>query len=585
MDGILVGYMVGICVGLYVGSIVGELVGLSVGVIVGLLDGFNDGNVVGCIEGVYVGCIVGILVGVLVGFLDGFNVKIVGDIDGLFVGEIEGIIVYFVCDMDGVIVGIFVGVLLGLLDGIFVGDIVGCSVGIDTVGYPKYVRDFKPPNYMNNIVINKSIPPTNNPSISPTIFTLNPSKNPTKTPTKIPTIQPTYTPSIHPTTLPSLNPSNNPTITPTDKPTNSPTIEPTYNPTQIPTIYPTNIPSINPTKTPTIEPTDMPTFLTFAPTPTPTPAPTFSPTIGPTDFPTIDPTIHPTGRPTIPTISPTYIPTIHPTYIPTNIPTYLPTIEPTYLPIEPTYFTTKQNAILAKTKINKTRVRTEESKSNISQHQVFPWVLSDYDSEILDLNNIEIYRDLSKPMGAQTDQTEPRASEFKERYDTYEDSSGEVSKFHYGTRYSCGGIICYFLIRLEPFTRIALELQDGKFDHADRLFSSISYSYKLASETGGMQDVKELIPEFFYLNTFLINTNRFDYGITEKGIAIDDVLLPKWAYGDPERFIRMHRNALESEYVSLNLHKWIDLIFGYKQRGLEAIDAQNVFYPWTYEDA
>ncbi len=75
--------------------------------------------------------------------------------------------------MDGVIVGIFVGVLLGLLDGncvgvldgIFVGDIVGFNVGIDVVGYPKYVRDFNsdgasnitPPNYMNNIVINKSI--------------------------------------------------------------------------------------------------------------------------------------------------------------------------------------------------------------------------------------------------------------------------------------------------------------------------------------------------------------------------------------------------------------------------------------------
>eukprot|EP01084_Bolivina_argentea_P181583 313593_1 len=55
------------------------------------------------------------------------------------------------------IVGIFVGVLLVLLDGIFLGDIVGCSLCIDTVGYPKYVRDFKPPNYMNNIVINKYI--------------------------------------------------------------------------------------------------------------------------------------------------------------------------------------------------------------------------------------------------------------------------------------------------------------------------------------------------------------------------------------------------------------------------------------------
>ena len=109
---------------------------------------------------------------------------------------------------------------------------------------------------------------------------------------------------------------------------------------------------------------------------------------------------------------------------------------------------------------------------------MFPWVLHDYDSEYLDLGNEQIFRDLSKPMGAQT---ELRAAEFRERYEIYEDPSGEVSKFHYGTHYSCGGIICYFLIRLEPFTRIALELQDGKFDHADRLFSSVAYSWQLAS--------------------------------------------------------------------------------------------------------
>lgn len=35
--------------------------------------------------------------------------------------------------------------------------------------------------------------------------------------------------------------------------------------------------------------------------------------------------------------------------------------------------------------------------------------------------------------------------------------------------------------------------------------------------------------------------------------------------------------------MSSHLHEWIDLIFGYKQRGEEAVKALNVFYYCTYE--
>lgn len=44
-----------------------------------------------------------------------------------------------------------------------------------------------------------------------------------------------------------------------------------------------------------------------------------------------------------------------------------------------------------------------------------------------------------------------------------------------------------------------------------------------------------------------------------------------------------HPQALECDYVSAHLHEWIDLIFGYKQQGPLAVEANNVFYYYYYE--
>jgi hypothetical protein len=48
---------------------------------------------------------------------------------------------------------------------------------------------------------------------------------------------------------------------------------------------------------------------------------------------------------------------------------------------------------------------------------------------------------------------------------------------------------------------------------------------------------------------------------------VGDVVLPPWANGSPDEFVRIQREALESEHVSARIHAWLDLVFGVKQRG------------------
>ncbi|XP_027889562.1 WD repeat and FYVE domain-containing protein 3 isoform X1 [Xiphophorus couchianus] len=219
------------------------------------------------------------------------------------------------------------------------------------------------------------------------------------------------------------------------------------------------------------------------------------------------------------------------------------------------------------------------SYNDLMQYPVFPWILADFDAEELDLNNPKTFRNLAKPMGAQTDD---RLTQYKKRYKDWEDPNGETPAYHYGTHYSSAMIVASYLVRMEPFTQIFLRLQGGHFDLADRMFHSVREAWLSASKHN-MADVKELIPEFFYLPEFLLNSNNFDLGAKQNGTKLGDVILPTWAKGDPREFIRVHREALECDYVSAHLHEWIDLIFGYKQQGPPAVEAVNVFHHLFYE--
>ncbi|XP_060129767.1 neurobeachin isoform X4 [Zootoca vivipara] len=213
--------------------------------------------------------------------------------------------------------------------------------------------------------------------------------------------------------------------------------------------------------------------------------------------------------------------------------------------------------------------------NDLNQYPVFPWVLTNYESEELDLTLPGNFRDLSKPIGALNPK---RAVFYAERYETWEDD--QTPPYHYNTHYSTSTCTLCWLVRIEPFTTFFLNANDGKFDHPDRTFSSVARSWRTSQRD--TSDVKELIPEFYYLPEMFVNSNGYNLGVREDEVVVNDVELPPWAK-KPEDFVRINRMALESEFVSCQLHQWIDLIFGYKQRGPEAVRALNVFHYLTYE--
>lgn len=219
------------------------------------------------------------------------------------------------------------------------------------------------------------------------------------------------------------------------------------------------------------------------------------------------------------------------------------------------------------------------SFNDITQYPIFPWVISNYTADELDLNKRGNFRDLSKPMGAQTKE---RMDVFRERYNSMQELDDANSPpFHYGTHYSSAMIVASYLIRVEPYTTSFKTLQGGSFGPPDRIFNSVERSWVSASREL-TTDVRELIPEFFYLPEFLLNVNDIDFGVTQGGTRVENVDLPKWANGSSAAFVYKNLEALESDYVSENLHHWIDLVFGYKQRGQEAVDALNVFHQLSY---
>ena len=131
---------------------------------------------------------------------------------------------------------------------------------------------------------------------------------------------------------------------------------------------------------------------------------------------------------------------------------------------------------------------------------------------------------------------------------------------------------------------VLLKIHYYLFDDPDRLFTSIKKTFE--SATTLKDDVRELIPEFFTLPEMFININNLNLSQNklnaENKIAdINDVELPSWVENLGYNFVSQLRKYLESDNLKIN--NWIDLIFGFKQKGEKAEEVHNLFNGNSYQ--
>ena len=215
--------------------------------------------------------------------------------------------------------------------------------------------------------------------------------------------------------------------------------------------------------------------------------------------------------------------------------------------------------------------------NDLAQYPIYPWILSNCSSNEIDFNNPNNYRDFNYPIYAQDKDVRDNLA-FK--YENLEDY-----KCHSGSHYSNSGFVCYFLIRIKPFSITNAEIQGLYFDTPDRLFFDIVNLSKMKEK------YQELIPDLFNIPEIFININKFKFRTNSEKKYIDNVIIPSWGNHSPRIYCKILKKSLESKIVSLNINNWIDLIFGYKQKGKQAEKYYNVlrevcsrFNPDNFED-
>ena len=94
----------------------------------------------------------------------------------------------------------------------------------------------------------------------------------------------------------------------------------------------------------------------------------------------------------------------------------------------------------------------------------------------------------------------------------YKDPDIEYEKIPYlfGSHFSNAMYISHYMGRIFPYSLTMIEIQGSGFDCSERLFICLDKTF--ASATMEKCDVRELIPEFYFLPELFLNINKLNFG-------------------------------------------------------------------------
>ena len=219
---------------------------------------------------------------------------------------------------------------------------------------------------------------------------------------------------------------------------------------------------------------------------------------------------------------------------------------------------------------------SNRSFNDLHQYPIFP-VLYFYDKK----NDSVKDRKINTHIGLfnELDCSKKRSALFQEIYDAYlneyhQNHSEEIPHF-FSTHYSNIVYTSNFLIRLFPFSFLAIELQGDGFDDPNRLFYSIEETlYNISFQKS---DLRELIPEFFYLPEMFMNINCINFHKRSNNQLVDDVNIEKINFINDKKKNKNKNNNYEKVINSEILGKTNDteIYFNYINNMKKKLESTN----------